>query len=185
MIRNDSMTKLEAMTTIWTIGHSTHTFEEFIELLKHVETNEGAKGIARIVDVRTVPRSRHVPQFNREALEKALPAEGSEYIHMESLGGWRDAGFRGYADYMQTGEFAQAAAELIKLAEEKPTAIMCAEAVPFRCHRSLISDFLVTRGLEVLHIYPSGELKPHELTSFARVVEGRITYPSPADDRLF
>ena len=182
--------ELAAVTTIWTIGHSTHSFDEFVELLL------GA-GIERVLDVRTVPRSRHVPQFNREELEKTLPAAGIEYIHMKDLGGWRkahkdsinngwrNAGFRGYADYMQTKEFEQAAAELIRLAEQKPAAIMCAEAVPFRCHRSLISDYLITRGVEVLHIYPSGEAKPHEPTAFARVESGRITYPSPSDDRLF
>lgn len=170
------------MTTLWTIGHSTHSFEEFAALLEKA-------GIERVVDVRSVPRSRHVPQFNRESLEKSLPSQGIEYIHMKSLGGWRkpdkdsintgwrSAGFRGYADYMQTGEFAAAASELTRLAEEKRTAIMCAEAVPFRCHRSLIADYLKVHGIEVLHIYPDGRIETHELKPFAVVREGRVTYP--------
>lgn len=176
------------MPTIWTIGHSTHSLDEFISLLKGV-------GIERIVDVRTAPHSRHVPQFNREELARSLPAVCIDYIHMEDLGGWRRAaadspntglrspGFRGYADYMQSDQFAQAAAKLISLARERPTAVMCAEGLPFRCHRNLLCDYLTVQGVEVMHIYPDGKLKPHQLTPFA-LVEGRsITYP-PAQGEL-
>jgi len=170
------------MARIWTIGHSTHSLDEFLSLL------DGA-GIRRIVDVRSVPRSRRVPQFNKEALTEDLPAAGVEYIHMVELGGWRkpagdsvnagwrNAGFRGYADYAGTAAFTEALARLIGLAREKPTAVMCAESLPFKCHRTIISDYLGINGVEVLHIYPDGKQKPHVLTDFAMVGEGLITYP--------
>lgn len=148
-----------------------------------------AHGIQRLVDIRTVPRSRHNPQFNKETLPEALGREGIEYTHMPELGGlrharkdspntgWRNASFRGFADYMATAEFESGVAKLMNLAEREPTAIMCAEAVPWRCHRSLISDALLARGVEVVHITGRGQPQPHSLTSFARVEGGRVTYP--------
>ncbi|MBE0428739.1 MAG: DUF488 domain-containing protein [Thermoleophilia bacterium] len=169
-------------TSIWTIGHSTHSFEEFVALL-------GTGGIRLVADVRSVPRSRHVPQFNREELAAALPAAGVEYLHMKDLGGWRrpvpdsvnsgwrSLGFRGYADYMQTDPFRRAATELISHAAGKQTAVMCAEGPPFRCHRLILSDYLVAQGVEVRHIYPDGSVKPHQLTRFAVIGDGRVTYP--------
>lgn len=172
----------KSLNTVWTIGHSTHALEEFVSLLK------GA-GIEQVVDVRSVPRSRHVPQFNKDELAAGLPPEGIDYVHMEDLGGWRrpaddspntgwrNAGFRGYADYMQTDQFRRAASGLMSLAKKKRTAIMCAEGLPFRCHRSIIADYLTAHGLEVVHIYPDGKVKPHTLTPFARVRDGSVTYP--------
>ena len=168
--------------SIFTIGHSTHAIEKFVEMLR-------AHGVQRLVDVRTIPRSRHNPQFNKEALGKALRNRRISYRHMKALGGlrrarpdspnmgWRNASFRGFADYMQTPEFAEAIHALIKLAAEKPTAIMCAEAVPWRCHRSLIADALTVRGIAVRHIHSATNAKPHALTPMARVEGGRITYP--------
>ncbi|MCL4472956.1 MAG: DUF488 domain-containing protein [Actinobacteria bacterium] len=170
------------MATLWTIGHSTHTLDEFIALLRNA-------GMQRVADVRSVPRSRRVPWFNKESLVDSLPAAGIAYIHTKNLGGWRkprpdsintgwrNAGFRGYADYMQSEEFTLAAAELAELAKKKPTAVMCAEAVPFRCHRSLIADFFTARGYEVLHIFPDGRMELHVMTPFAVVRQGKITYP--------
>ena len=167
---------------IWTIGHSTHPIEEFLALLAR-------HGITRVADVRTIPRSRHVPQYNRESLEASLRAEGIDYIHLATLGGlrharpdsinagWRNASFRGYADYMQTDEFAAGLKQIEQLATEAPTAVMCAEGVPWRCHRSLISDALLTRDWEVLEIMPDGGERPHRMTPFAAVDHGRITYP--------
>lgn len=168
--------------TIWTVGHSTHPLNDFIALLQ-------AHGIRRLADVRTVPRSRHNPQFNLDALPAPLHQAGIEYLHMPSLGGlrharrdsintaWRNASFRGYADYMQTAEFEQALEELIRLGEERPTAIMCAEAVPWRCHRSLIADALVARGLKAEEIASKTSARPHTLTPWARVVGDCVTYP--------
>jgi uncharacterized protein (DUF488 family) len=168
---------------IHTIGHSTHSIEDFIGLLK-------AHSIGALVDVRTVPRSRHVPQFNKGSLEQKLAAAGIRYVHMKELGGWRrpradspntgwrSAGFRGYADYMLTAEFDAAISQLIGLAQQERVAIMCAEAVPRRCHRSLIADALTVRGVEVRHIMGAGEATPHELTDFAKVDGVRITYPA-------
>jgi uncharacterized protein (DUF488 family) len=144
-----------------------------------------------LVDVRTVPASRRMPHFARSALERSLPAHGIEYRHMSELGGlrkpksdstnlgWRNVSFRGYADYMQTDAFRDALAELERVAATKRVAIMCAEAVPWRCHRSLIADALVVDGVEVRHITGTGEPASHRLTPFARVVAGRITYPPP------
>lgn len=168
---------------IMTIGHSTRPIEDFIGLLKE-------NGVARLIDIRTIPRSRFNPQFNQKALSESVIQEGIEYLHAAELGGlrdpakdsvntgWRNDGFRGYADYMQTPEFEAAIARLIESAAEKPAAIMCAEAVPWRCHRSLVSDALLVRGLLPEHIMSKGKRQPHELTSFAQVRGRQITYPA-------
>jgi uncharacterized protein (DUF488 family) len=149
-----------------------------------------AYGIETLVDVRTVPRSRHNPQFNKDVLEVALPEAGIGYIHAKDLGGlrkvrkdspntgWENESFRGYADYMQTPEFEQALDWLIDQAKREPTAIMCAETVPWRCHRSLIADALVVRGVEVVEIFDEHKSQPHKLTTFAVVRQGKITYPA-------
>lgn len=167
---------------VWTLGHSTRPLPELIALL-------AAHGIQRLADVRTIPRSRKNPQFNADALPAALAASGIEYRHLPGLGGlrhprkdskndgWRNAGFRGYADYMQTDAFARALDELIQLARDKPTAIMCAESLPWRCHRSLIADALTVRGVAVYHILSAHQTDAHKLTPFARVEGTRITYP--------
>ncbi len=167
-----------------TVGHSTRSLPEFLGLLK-------AHGVSRVVDVRTIPRSRHNPQFNRETLPAALEAAGLGYVHLKGLGGlrhprpdspnlgWRTAGFRGFADYMLTPEFAKQLQALVELAGRERLAVMCAEAVPWRCHRSLIADALVVRGLRVEHILGPGRRQPHRLTPFARVEGGRLTYPTP------
>jgi uncharacterized protein (DUF488 family) len=148
-----------------------------------------AHQIETLVDIRAFPMSRRLPQFNREALEKNLPAAGVRYVWMKALGGYRkkvpeespnialrNDSFRNYADYMLTAEFEQAIAELIRLAEESHTAYMCAERVYFRCHRMLVSDWLVAHGHEVWHIDGTGPVKPHKLTAEARVVDGRLIY---------
>jgi uncharacterized protein (DUF488 family) len=179
---NDKTTR-----TIYTIGHSTHPIDDFISLLKE-------NGVKRLVDIRTIPRSRHNPQFEQEALATSLEAAGIEYRYMKDLGGlrpkvkeskntaWRNASFRNYADYMQTTEFSDAITELIRLAEKKKTAIMCAEAVPWRCHRSLVGDALLVRGFNVIDIMGAGKTKEHQLTSFA-VVDGKtILYPGGDDN---
>jgi uncharacterized protein (DUF488 family) len=176
--------------TVFTIGHSTRTLEALVALL-------GAHGITRLVDVRTVPRSRHNPQFNREALPAPLADGGIEYVHMSALGGlrkprrdsintaWRNASFRGYADYMQTREFEEALGVLLAQAEDARVAIMCAEAVPWRCHRSMIADALVVRGIRVEHILGAGRTDAHVLTRFARVEGPGVTYPGDGgQDRL-
>lgn len=170
------------INTVWTIGHSTRSFEELIAVLK-------AYDIDVLVDVRTVPRSRTNPQFNKDELERRLPEVGLQYIHDKSLGGlrkarpdspnagWHNESFRGYADYMQTPEFAEALSGLISLAREKRAAVMCAELLPWRCHRSLIADALTVRGFDVVEILDDEKSQPHRLTKFA-VVEGlKITYP--------
>ena len=177
--------------TLWTIGHSTRPIDEFIAVLK-------AHGIQRLVDVRTVPRSRHNPQFSSDALAKSLASAAISYRHSAKLGGlrkakkdsinlgWRNAGFRGYADYMQTNEFQRAIEELMAYGTSKKTAVMCAEAVPWRCHRSLVADALVSRGFEVRHIMTETKADPHRLTSFAIVEHGSIRYPDlDAAPRLF
>jgi uncharacterized protein (DUF488 family) len=171
------------MPAILTIGHSTRAIETFLELLK-------AHGVKRLVDVRKIPRSRHNPQFNSDTLAATLHASGIAYTSVKELGGlrhprsdspntgWRNLSFRGYADFMQTPEFAAALAALIEMAGREQTAIMCAEAVPWRCHRSLIADALLVRGCAVAHILSDSEAKPHSLTSFARVRGEQIIYPS-------
>ncbi|HKF48441.1 MAG TPA: DUF488 domain-containing protein [Terracidiphilus sp.] len=169
---------------LYTIGHSTHSIEEFVALLK-------AHGVEHLVDVRSIPKSRHCPQFNADALESSLGGAGIGYTLLKTLGGrrhsrktsintgWRNASFRGYADYMSTSGFAEGLAELIAIAEKSPTAIMCAEAVPWRCHRSLIADAMVVRGWEAREIISAAEPREHRLTPFLKVVDGRITYPQP------
>lgn len=165
------------------MGHSTRSFADFASLLR-------AHGVERVVDVRTVPRSRHNPQFNKDTLGKSLRARLINYRHMKELGGlrrprkdselnagWRNASFRGYADYMQTPEFAAALEKLIAVAKERPAAIMCAEAVPWRCHRSMIADALTVRGLEVRHIMSPTSARPHRLNPMAKVRGRRVTYP--------
>jgi uncharacterized protein (DUF488 family) len=158
--------------------------EELIALLER-------NGVKLLVDVRSAPGSRRMPHFAKAAMEVSLPAAGIAYLHMPELGGlrkprrdsinagWRNDGFRGYADYMQTPEFWAALAQLETMAAERRTAIMCAEAVPWRCHRSLVSDALVASGVEVLHITGSGEPAAHRLTPFAVIEDGRVTYPPP------
>jgi uncharacterized protein (DUF488 family) len=171
---------------IWTVGHSTRPIGEFIDLLR-------AHGIALLVDVRTIPRSRYNPQFNTDMLTQSLGEAGLQYRHLPKLGGlrkpkkdsfnngWRNASFRGYADYMQTEEFFNAIDELMAESRSQPAAIMCAEAVPWRCHRSLIADALVSRGWNVRHIMSPEQAIPHVLTSFAHFEGGRLTYPKPTD----
>jgi uncharacterized protein (DUF488 family) len=178
---------------ILTIGHSTRPIGEFIALLC-------AHGVAELIDVRTVPRSRHNPQFNRDSLPASLAEAGIDYVHKPDLGGlrrprkdsrntgWRNSGFRGFADYMETPEFATALASLITCAEETHAAIMCAEAVPWRCHRSLIADALTVRGIPVGHIMNERPAELHRLTAFARVEAGNVSYPAEAENeqgRLF
>ncbi|MBX3092946.1 MAG: DUF488 domain-containing protein [Cryobacterium sp.] len=175
------------MTTILTVGHSTHPIDEFIEILR-------AHEIRTLVDVRTIPKSRHNPQFGENVLPGSLAEAGIHYDRFEELGGlrhttktspntgWRNASFRGYADYMQTDEFAAGIQRLIDLADQAgPLTIMCAEAVPWRCHRSLIGDALLVRGHTILDIMTAKDAKPETLTSFARVDGLVITYP-PTED---
>ncbi len=167
---------------IFTSGHSTHPLDEFISLLAQ-------HGINRLVDVRSVPHSRHNPQFNAASLPESLQNAGIGYTHLRELGGlrkargnspnlgWKNAGFRGYADYMQTPDFAHGLDQLIEAAQKQRIAIMCAEAVPWRCHRSLIADVLTVRGIEVRHIMGPGKWQAHKLTPFVRVDGTHITYP--------
>ena len=174
---------------IYTIGHSTRPIEEFLSILK-------AHRIAQLVDVRTIPRSRRNPQFNREALAASLEAAGIEYHHLPGLGGlrhakpdsintaWRNASFRGYADYMQTEAFGKNLEQLIELAASKSTAIMCAEAVPWRCHRSLVADALVARGIAATEILSETKAQPHSMTPFARVEGQQVTYPGGGSRNL-
>ncbi len=173
------------MLTVYTIGHSTHPIDEFITMLQ-------ASGIQRLIDIRTIPKSRHNPQFMQEAFHKSLAEAGIEYEYMKDLGGlrsaskdsvntgWRNKSFRNYADYMQTDAFKTAVEKLIEKAKEKTTAIMCAEAVPWRCHRSLVGDALLIRDVCVMDIMSRTSQKPHTLTSFAQVDGTEITYPEQA-----
>jgi len=170
---------------IYTVGHSTRPIEDFIALLK-------SHGVEQLIDIRTIPRSRTNPQFNRDLLPQMLQRAGIAYLHMPALGGlrharpdspntgWRNASFRGFADYMQTPEFAVAVAELTVLGQQKQTAIMCAEAVPWRCHRSLIADALMARGVPAEDIIGPTRRTPHKLTPFARVEGTRVWYPGLA-----
>jgi uncharacterized protein (DUF488 family) len=167
---------------VYTVGHSTRSATDFVALL-------AAHRIRQLGDVRTIPRSRHNPQFNSDTLAKTLDAVGIRYVHLPALGGlrrttpqsvnlgWRNESFRGYADYMQTDAFRAAVDDLIGLASSARTAIMCAEAVPWRCHRSLIADALVVRGIEALEIVSTTLTAPHTLTPFARVEGINLTYP--------
>jgi len=166
---------------IWTIGHSTRSLEEFLGLLHE-------QSIAALADVRTMPGSRRYPHFNAETLSAALRGKGIEYVHFPELGGrrkalpdspntaWRNASFRGYADHMMTVAFRDGVDRLLLLAEQKRTAIMCSEAVWWRCHRSLVSDYLKAGGHEVIHILGPGKAEPHPFTSAARLVDGQLSY---------
>ena len=171
-----------------TVGHSNRPIGDFITLLQ-------AHGVTLVADVRTIPKSRHNPQFNKTSLPASLRRAGIKYVHLPGLGGlrhakpdspnagWRNASFRGYADYMQTAEFAESLAHLIELAGEERVAIMCAEAVPWRCHRSLIGDAMTIRGIRVEDIMTPTRRPLHQLTSFARVRKGGLTYPAVAPDQ--
>ncbi len=168
---------------IYTVGHSTKTIDEFIALLK-------SNGIEKVADIRTIPRSRHNPQFNLETLPESLHREEIGYVHMKGLGGlrhplkeslnmgWLNSSFRGFADYMQTEEFAEQIKTLIEMAQNDGLVLMCAEALPWRCHRSLIADALSVRGIEVIHIISATSQRTHSLTFFAKVRGKKITYPA-------
>lgn len=168
--------------TIYTIGHSTHPIEEFIELLQ-------SRAITLLVDVRTIPKSGHNPQFMQDALKDSLRQAAIQYVYMKNLGGlrskqkesintaWHNPSFRNYADYMQTREFVHAIRELMDRAIGERAVIMCAEAVPWRCHRSLIGDALLVRGVRVIDILSLTSERPHTLTRFAKVEKTHITYP--------
>ena len=179
------MPRAESSSIVLTIGHSTRTLEEFIGLLqKHA--------VSRVVDVRTVPRSRHNPQFNKASLPGSLKKAGLSYVHLPGLGGlrdarrdslnlgWHNASFRGYADYMQTPEFEKSLEELVQWAKQDRIALMCAEAVPWRCHRSLIADALLVRGIRTEDIMSPTRRQVHTLTPFAKVRGSTITYPIEA-----
>jgi len=183
LIALTAMPTTHAPLVIMTIGHSTHPLKEFLHLLK-------SNGARRLVDVRTIPRSRHNPQFNRDTLSPALHSARLHYTYMPGLGGlrharrdsintgWHNASFRGFADYMQTPEFEKNLLQLIDLAKQEQTAIMCAEAVPWRCHRSLIADALLARGIEAREITGPDRTKVHTLTPWARVKGVEVTYPA-------
>lgn len=168
--------------TIYTVGHSTQSMNAFIDELK-------SHGIKVLVDVRSLPGSNKFPQFDSESMSRVLRSAGVKYIWMKELGGlrrpdksdtnngWRNRSFRGFADYMQTPEFASALVRLEDVARASPTAIMCAEVLPWRCHRSLIGDALVTRGWNVMDIFSAGVVKPHRVTGFMRIVKTAVTYP--------
>ena len=177
------MESAPAPDVIYTVGHSTRTFDEFVAMLR-------AHGVDRIVDVRRYPHSRRNPPFDGRALAKRLRARGIRYRHEQRLGGrrrprrdspntgWRSPGFRGFADYMDTPEFREGLESLEAPAKRSTTALLCAEAVPWRCHRSLISDALAARGFDVRHILSASPARTHRRTPFARVRRGRVTYPS-------
>lgn len=168
---------------IYTVGHSTRPIEEFIELLR-------SHGVEEVVDVRSIPMSRHNPQFNKEALKESLKKARLRYVHLKKLGGlrrtkkdsvnlgWRNASFRGYADYMQTESFTEGLDRLTKIAQSKKCAVMCAEAVPWRCHRSLIADALIKKHWAVRDIMSSAPATPHRLTPFLRIRKGKLVYPA-------
>ena len=172
---------------IHTIGHGNRTFEELVDALR-------AHGITQLVDVRSFPGSRRNPQFGREQLERTLPPAGIAYTWMKDLGGrrrarsdslntgWRVEGFRAYADYMDTPEFAAALEDLIRVARQTPTAYMCAERLWWQCHRRLLSDALTVRGFHVVHILDAHKSDPHKLTEFLHVDSGRLVYPAPGSD---
>ena len=185
------MRRFRTPLIVLTIGHSTRSIEEFIRLLK-------AHGVQRVIDVRTIPRSRHNPQFSRDQLSPALHRARIHYRHMPGLGGlrharrdstnigWRNANFRGYADYMQTSTFRESLDRCIELAKRERVVLMCAEAVPWRCHRSLIADALLVRGIEASEITSGVRTRPHSVTSWARVSGTKVTYPAarfPTGDR--
>jgi uncharacterized protein (DUF488 family) len=169
---------------VWTVGHSTHTLDAFMALL-------AAHGIALLADIRTVPKSRCHPHFHADALARSLPTRGVAYVHLPRLGGWRRAAadspngawrnlsFRGYADYAMGDEFVEGLAQLREVAAAQPTAMMCSEALWWRCHRRLVADRLVVAGDTVLHISSDGRVSAHELAPFAAIAhDGQITYPA-------
>ena len=170
-----------ASTRVWTVGHSTRSAEEFNQILI-------AHQIGSLVDVRSFPGSRRYPHFNRSDLALNLKSEGIHYSHLPELGGrrrpspdskntaWQNASFRAYADHLDSAEFQKGIDELLRLARAKPTAVMCAEALWWRCHRSLIADFLKAKGVEVIHILSAEKTEIHPYTSAARIVEGRLSY---------
>jgi uncharacterized protein (DUF488 family) len=174
------------MAVVYTIGHSTRPIEEFIKILK-------AYGVNLLVDIRTLSRSRHNPQYEETALCHALENEKIGYLHLAALGGlrhvrkdsvntgWKNASFRGYADYMQTEQFSAAIDELIALTKKRTVAIMCAEAVPWRCHRTLVGDALLARGIEAIDILSETNARPQKMTPWAKVDGTRITYPGDSD----
>jgi len=177
----------EKISRIWTIGHSTRNIEVFISLLEE-------NGIKVLADVRSLPGSKRYPQFNKEALAESLNARAIRYEHFPELGGrrkarpdsrstaWRNVSFRGYADYMETEEFQQGIKRLLEVTHKAgPAAIMCAEAVWWRCHRSLISDHLKAAGIEVMHILDANKIEPHPFTSAAHIVDGRLSYASEGE----
>lgn len=175
------------LNRIHTIGHSTRTLEEFIALL-------AAHGVTRLADIRRYPGSRRHPHFSGDALRESLPHHGILYMHFDALGGrrkpakdspnaaWENDQFRGYADHMATPELQRAVDRLLE--HDSPTAVMCAEAVPWRCHRNLLSDELLRRGIEVLHILGPGAAQPHALSKMARIDGDRVTYP-PEQGSMF
>jgi uncharacterized protein (DUF488 family) len=179
----------DVMLELFTIGHSTHSLDAFLELLT-------GHRIEALADIRRFPGSRKFPHFNRETLAEELERVGIEYIWIESLGGrrskskmassvnagLRNESFRNFADYMPTGEFREGVRQLLESAEQKRTAFMCSESVFWRCHRRLVSDYLLARGIPVQHIMPAGQLHPHTLTSGAVVIDGEVTYPSSEGD---
>lgn len=178
--------------SIYTVGHSTRPIEDFITLLQ-------GHGVGRLVDIRTMPRSRHNPQFNTDALAESLAQVGISYTHLPGLGGlrhttaaspnkgWRNKSFRGYADYMQTPAFEDSLQDVIALAQKEAVALMCAEAVPWRCHRSLVADALLARGIPVDELVNPAKREPHKLTRFAKVEGSHVTYPpeAPVNGELF
>jgi uncharacterized protein (DUF488 family) len=178
-----SKDKRKPPARIFTVGHSNRSLKEFLEILE-------AYKLKLLIDVRTIPKSRHNPQFGGERLKKALEKRGIQYQHWAGLGGlrhttkdspnkaWRNASFRGYADYMQTNEFKRNLRKLISRAKRKRLVMMCAEAVPWRCHRSLIGDALLAHGYAVEDIFTAASHRPHKLTSFAKVAKGNVTYPA-------
>jgi uncharacterized protein (DUF488 family) len=168
---------------VFTMGFSNRDWDQTLEILH-------AYSIRRLIDIRTLPGSKHTPQFNLEHMQMALPMTGVEYIHMKTLGGlrkpkkdmttnaaWQNSGFRGYADYMQTPEFETALNELIRLLKDKKTVYCCTEAVFWRCHRQLVSDALLVHGYRAGHIFTASKVEPHELTQFAKAEGTRVTYP--------
>lgn len=170
---------------VFTIGHSTHELEEFIKLLQQYK-------VTHLIDIRTVPRSRHTPQFNKGMLSRTLKKNNIAYTHMKELGGfrpaqsdsintaWHNKSFRGFADYMQSDDFKKGIETLVDYAQSDQVAIMCAEAVPWRCHRSLIGDALLVRGIKVKDIFSLTNVKTHKLTAWAKVEDDTITYPESA-----
>ena len=181
---HETLPQVGRLDAILAVGHSTRTWEDFVALLK-------AHGVEVLADVRTVPRSRANPQYSRERIGPALEEAGIRYVHLPELGGlrrprpdstnlgWEHSGFRGYADYMEMPEFERAVQGLLRLAATGRTAVMCAEGNPFRCHRRLLADALLARGVPVAHIVSRKTARPHALTPFAQILDGIVRYPAP------